>query len=95
MDLTSDLFSGQQLDQQALMVGQLDFSISSGFLGFAMPPLGEMGRGEVRHCICWLIFGEVLCLLFQAGGFKEFQFFLDRLRIMILNFLPAVSNYDE
>eukprot|EP00435_Cladocopium_sp_Y103_P009287 s1115_g2.t1 len=29
--------ASQQLDQQALMVGQLDFSISSGFLGFAMP----------------------------------------------------------
>ena len=36
---------GQQLDQQALMVGQLDFSIISGFLGFAMPPLGETGEG--------------------------------------------------
>ena len=29
--------SGQQLDQHALMAGQLDFTISSGFLGFAMP----------------------------------------------------------
>jgi len=31
---------GQQLDQHALMAGQLDFTISSGFLGFAMPHLG-------------------------------------------------------
>jgi len=33
-------FGGQQLDQHALMAGQLDFTISSGFLGFAMPHLG-------------------------------------------------------
>ena len=34
---------GQQLDQHALMAGQLDFTISSGFLGFAMPHLGWFG----------------------------------------------------